>query len=218
MLWNEALFLGHVALVLVVVLGARRLGKAALITVMALLAVIANLFVLKQTVLFGLHVTCSDVYVIGSMLSLNLLQEHYGQREGQRAIWITFLAMVVFGLFSQFQLLYQPSPFDSKHPAYAALLTAAPRIVIASFAAYLASQFLNIKLFKLFRWGSFALRSTLILVICQLADTAIFAVLGLWGLVHSLIQIIAMSFAIKIVVILCAAPLTRLGEKVFAKP
>jgi uncharacterized integral membrane protein (TIGR00697 family) len=61
---------------------------------MALLAVIANLFVLKQTVLFGLHVTCSDVYVIGSMLSLNLLQEHYGQREGQRAIWITFLAMV----------------------------------------------------------------------------------------------------------------------------
>ena len=62
---NELIFLFHILLVLSFVLGALRLGKNALLSLLALQAILANLFVVKQISLFGFAVTCSDVFAIG---------------------------------------------------------------------------------------------------------------------------------------------------------
>ena len=72
---NESIFLFHVITILVFTLIAFRLGKTALGSWICIQALCANLLVLKQVVLFGLHVTCSDVFAIGGILRLNLLQE-----------------------------------------------------------------------------------------------------------------------------------------------
>src|ERR1700675_2749740 len=83
---NEAVFVLQVGAVVASVMGARRLGKEAVVTLAALLAVFANFFVLKQINLLGWTVTCSDAYVIGHLMCLNLLQQLYGKESAQRAV------------------------------------------------------------------------------------------------------------------------------------
>ena len=89
---NELLFFIHVFLVVSFVMGALRLGKAALIALSAVQAVLANLFVVKQIDLFGFSITCSDVFAVGGILSINLIQEFFGKEaaevSGTVNLWI----------------------------------------------------------------------------------------------------------------------------------
>ena len=82
---NECIFLLHVALVIGFALGALRLGKEALTAWVALQAVLANLFVIKQMTFLGFTVTCSDVFAIGSIAGLNLVQEFFGKESARKA-------------------------------------------------------------------------------------------------------------------------------------
>ncbi len=77
---NESLFLLHLVLVAGFSLVSLRMGAFALTTLIALFATFANLFVVKQMTLFGMQVTCSDVFAVGSLLAINLLQEFYGKK------------------------------------------------------------------------------------------------------------------------------------------
>ena len=106
--------------------GDGRLGKEAVALLAVLLAVLSNFFVLKQISLFGWTVTCSDAYVIGHLMCLNLLQQEYGKESARRSITLSFCAMLIFALLSQIHLLFTPSSFDTAHDHYAALLGVAP--------------------------------------------------------------------------------------------
>lgn len=211
---NEAIFFGHALLVIASVFVGLRLGPRALTATLALFGVLANLFVLKQIKLFGLSVTCSDVYMIGGMLGLNLLQEFYGKKVARGAVWISFYSLVLFGVMSQAHLLYLPGAQDLTQHAYSALLKPAPRIIFASFAAYLLSQLLDTEIFGRLKRGPLALRSLISLLICQSVDTILFTLLGLSGLVPCLSQIMLMSFAIKVITITLSAPFVQLITRV----
>ncbi len=215
---NECLFLAHTLLVFFFILLALRLGKEALTAACALTAIAANLFVLKQINLAGLSATCSDGYVVGSMLSLNLLQERYGGEAAAKAMATTFLAILFFALFSALHLAYIPHSLDTMDPAYQTILTPSPRIVVASFAAYLISQFANLSLFALikrhFSQWPLALRNLIALLPAQVIDTFIFTLIGLVGLVASITHVMAISIAIKWLAIVTLAPLTALLRKV----
>jgi queuosine precursor transporter len=210
---NEMIFLGHALLVVAFVLSALRFGQRTLTATLALLAILANLFVLKQTHLFGLNVICSDVYVIGSMLGLNLLQEYYGKRAARGAVWISFFALLLFGLMSQIHLLYKASTYDTRDLAYHAILSPTPRLLFASFAAYLLSQLLDTELFGRLRRGPLFLRSAFSMTLCQVVDTATFTLLGLLGLVSHLLPIVLMSLAIKMITICTSTPFLALARR-----
>ena len=105
---NELIFLLHIISVTILGLIALRLGKSALISIIALQCVVANLFVTKQIALFGFNVTGTDVFIIGAELSLNLLQEFYGTDSAKKAIKISFLMLLSFLVYSIFQLWYIP--------------------------------------------------------------------------------------------------------------
>jgi len=87
---NECIFLFHIIAILVFTLLSFRLGKMALGSWLCIQVLCANLFVMKQVVLFGFHVTCSDVFAIGSILSLNLLQEYFGPKEAKKTTITAF--------------------------------------------------------------------------------------------------------------------------------
>lgn len=202
---NEAIFLLQVGAVVLSVKGAERLSKEALITLAVLLAVLANFFVLKQIHLFGWTVTCSDAYVIGHLMCLNLLQQHSGKLSAQKAIVLSFSAMLLFALLSQFHLLYVPSTSDIAHAHYEAVLGVAPRLFAASLTTFYCVQKLDlflfgkiIKLLPRFSWKS---RSAISLVISQAIDTLLFTLLGLYGVVENWVAIFWMSFAVKCSVI-----------------
>jgi len=213
---NEIFFLTQVLLVIGFTLGAARMGLAALTALVALDAVLANLFVLKQVNLFGFTVTCSDVFAVGSIVGLNLLQEHFGKESAKKAVAVSFMAMLLFMAVSQVHLWYQPAAEDAAHEAYVQILSSAPRIVLASIGVYFAVQRLDVSLFgwlqTRFNGRFLGLRMAISLVLTQAADTVLFTFAGLWGIAISLLDVILVSFAVKCLVIACGAPLAGLSR------
>lgn len=215
---NELFFFLHIIILIGFVLFALRLGKEALIACFTIQVILANLFVTKQMACFGLHVTCADVYTVGGLFSLNLLQEYFGKKLAKKTIWIVFFLLLFFVIMSQLHLCYKPSEYDSMHGAYYAILGYAPRIMLTSFLVALLTQKLDVEVYGflkkklpekglILRFGGSSL-------ITQALDTAFFTLIALRGIVHSMGDIILMSYLIKVIVILCIAPFTTLAKRI----
>lgn len=207
---NEWLFFFHIVLVLLFAWGAVRLGREALIAWITIQALVANLFVIKQIDLFGMTVTCSDVYAIGSILGLNLLQEYFGKIWASRATWICFFMMLFFALMAEIHLHYIPSFADTTQTSYERLLSTTPRLLLASLFTFFLVQKIDIALFgilqRTFPKKSLTLRASLSLIFSQFLDTVLFSVLGLYGVVASLSSVIFLSFFIKLILIVAMMP------------
>lgn len=210
---NELIFFAQIFLIVGFALGAFKLGKEALVAWVAIQALIANLFVLKQITLLGLEVTASDAFAIGSLLGLNFLQEYFSRAEANRATWICFFFMLFFVLVSQLHLLYQPSPSDTTQSAFLTILIPSPRLLIASMSVFFIVQQVDIRLFAFLRnrltRTSFALRAAMTLAVTQLLDTILFSFAGLYGIVASVTDVIIMSFVVKLIVISCFTSCVR---------
>jgi len=214
---NEIILLSHAIIVSLCALGALRMGKEALITFISVQGILANVFVVKQTVLFGYTVTCSDAFTIGAVLGLNLLQEYFGRDATKQAIWISFGALVFYGVMTQIHLTYAPALVDTMHGHYDAILGFMPRIVIASFMVYLITQLIDAWLYakvKTLVNGRFLLiRNYFSMTVSQFIDTVLFSFLGLYGIVDNIWHIIFMSYAIKLVTIAIASPFITFSKK-----
>jgi len=210
---NEILFIIHAILVTLCGFGALRLGKGALIAWVTLQAILANLFVIKQMQFFGFHVTCSDVFVIGSALGLNLLREFYGRDSAKEALTSSLFGMVFFVLAAKIHLLYIPSPYDTAHPSFLEILTPSPRLLIASLGVFLIVQRIDLLLFEYLKPVPLALRNVLSISASQFLDTLLFSIFGLMGLVENLFDIIVISFLIKLIAVFLMAPLTHFARR-----
>lgn len=209
---NEALFLSHILIVIAFTLAALRLGKGALVALMALEGVLANLFVVKQMPLFGFAVTCSDVFAIGGILSLNLLQEYFGKDSAKQAVRISLLSLLFFACMAQIHLTYIPTSLDTTHTAFATIFSSSTRILFASLATFYLVQQIDVRLFPLLK-GKLPIRIAISLLLSQLLDTLLFTFLGLYGLVESVFDVILLSFSLKCLIIAASAPFTALSKK-----
>ncbi|MEI8364891.1 MAG: queuosine precursor transporter [Parachlamydiaceae bacterium] len=202
---NEVLFFIQILLIVGFAIGALKLGKSALIAWVAIQALVANLFVLKQITLFGFSVTASDAFAIGSLLGLSFLQEYFSREDAKKATWVCFFFMGFFALVSQLHLLYEPSLHDNTQEAFVTILSQSPRLLVASISVFFIVQRVDIVLFdflkKIIPQGGFALRIAITLVVSQLLDTILFSFVGLYGIVNSMADIILVSFFIKLIVI-----------------
>ena len=219
---NEIFFLIQILLIIGFSVGAARIGPNAMTAYVAMCGVLANLFVVKQMELFGLTVTCSDVFAVGCILGLNLMQEHFGKDAAIKTTTISFIAMVFFVLVSQIHLWYTPSIHDQTHAAFAAILKSTPRIVFASIAVFFLVQKMDVVFFGWLKnrlAGRFpALRMGIALLLSQFVDTILFSFAGLYGIVASLFDVIAVSFIVKCLVIACSAPLASLSRRFIKEP
>ncbi len=215
---NELFFFLHIIVVIVSVFVALRLGKNYLFTLVILQAVLANLFVIKQIDLFTRTVTATDVFIVGTILSQNLLQEYFGKKEAVKAINVTFFSLIIFLVMSKMHLFYIPSQFDTTHDAFQKLLFNAPRIVISSIAAFFIVQRLDVKIFtffnKVFKGKKLSLRIFASNIISQFLDTLLFSFLALFGIVESLSNVVVFSFLIKVITIALASPFMGLTKKI----
>lgn len=210
---NEMIFFLEILVIVAFVIGALRLGKGALTSWVTVQALIANLFVLKQISLFGLEVTASDAFAIGSVLGLNFLQEYFGKEEAKHATWVCFFFMLFFAVVSQLHLLYHSSTFDNTQSSYEQILSPAPRLLFASITVFFIVQQVDIRFFAFLKNNfphlGFAIRAAIALVISQFLDTFLFSFVGLYGMVVSVFDIIAVSFAVKLLVIFFITPLLK---------
>ena len=215
---NEVIFILHTFTTIFLGIGALKLGQQALIALVCLLGVLSNIFIAKQVTLFGCAVTCSDAYAVGSILCLNFLQEYFGREKVPQAIWASFFCLMVFLIMSQLHLWYLPNHFDTAQPHYQMLLSIMPRITLASLTSYLTVQVMDMCMFawlqRLLHGKFFTLRITLSLILSQTLDTVFFSFLGLYGIVGSVLQVIIVSLAVKLLIIALSTPLISLTKRV----
>jgi queuosine precursor transporter len=215
---NEIIFLLYSISIIITTLGALRLGKEALVSLVVLNSILANLFVSKQITLFGLNATASDSLAIGATLSLNLIQEFYGKTQAIKTIWISFAAMLFYTLISQLHLAYLPNSFDTCHQAYLFILGNTPRILAASLSVYLVVQQLDTRLYaflkKHYQGTPFLIRNNISIGCTQLLDTILFSFLGLYGIIDNIGQLIIFSYLIKLITILITTPFLALSKKI----
>ncbi|MFI5333443.1 MAG: queuosine precursor transporter [Candidatus Babeliales bacterium] len=218
---NELIFLTQVILISCSTLGALYLGKEALISLICLQCVLANVFVLKEITLCGLTATGSDAFTVGIVLGLNLLQEYYGRDSARKTIWLSFALLIFYILVSTIHLYYIPAATDIMQAHYAALFGHMPRIMLASLFVYLIVQLFDTALFaRLNQWFSgryLVLRVIISLSISQFLDTVLFSYLGLYGIISNITHIIIVSYTIKLTSILLSSPFVAL-TKMFKKP
>jgi uncharacterized integral membrane protein (TIGR00697 family) len=105
--------------------------------------VAANIIAVKLVALFGLTVPAAVIIFPVSYILGDVLTEVYGYREARRVIWLGFLSnlLVVLAIVAA-QVLPAASFWDGQ-AAYERILGYTPRILAASFLAYLVGEFAN---------------------------------------------------------------------------
>ena len=198
---NESLFFLHTLVTFFFLGVALFLGKETLVAFVATCWLFANFFVSKQIGLFGFEVTASDVYVIGAMIGMSVIQEFFGKKTAYKTMWSSFFIMGVSVVMSFFHLWYTPSAADTMQPLFEKILHPLPRLMIASFIAYFIVAKLQIALFSYlhrFQRISFAVRSFLTTALMIFLDSFLFVAIGLWGMFPSLGDILLLGIVIKL--------------------
>lgn len=191
------------------------MGLSALHSWLCLLGIAMNLFINKQVSILSFNVTATDAIAIGYLLGLNIIQEYFGKKEAQKHVKIFFLVSFGFLILSHMHLWYVPNAYDTTHQAYVEVLSNLPRILIASLFSFLVIQFLDISFFNFLKnkfKNFFTTRAFFSLTLSQILDTFIFSLIGLWGIVENLKDIILVSLAIKILIIFMASPFLTISK------
>jgi uncharacterized integral membrane protein (TIGR00697 family) len=199
---NELLFLGNILFVVGLDFIALRLGREFLLASIIVQGLLANIFVLKQVCMFGLVVTCTDAFIIGMVLALNLTEEVFGKESSNAAINSYFFSLVaLFGL-KLIHLAYLPAPLDDMQTHYSSILKDTGRIVVATLVVSFASLHLDRYLYRLLskrlNISFLFLKNFITTAISQLFDTIAFSYLGLYGLFPSMWDLIVFSYVIKL--------------------
>jgi uncharacterized integral membrane protein (TIGR00697 family) len=105
--------------------------------------VTANIIAVKLVDLFGLTVPAAVIIFPVSYILADVLTEVYGYRQARRVIWLGFLCnLLVIAAVVAAQILPAASFWDGQ-AAYERILGYAPRLLAASFLAYLVGEFAN---------------------------------------------------------------------------
>ncbi len=174
----------------------------------------ANIMAVKIVDLFGITLPAAVVIFPLSYIFGDVLTEVYGYARSRQVIWIGFgcnaLAVLAFWVGG----LLPPAGFWQGQGAYQAILGYTPRLLAASFAAYLVGEFLNslvlarMKVATKGRWlWTRTIGSTLI---GEGADSLVFITLAFAGTVAggNLFQLALTQWLIKCVYEALATPIT----------
>jgi uncharacterized integral membrane protein (TIGR00697 family) len=103
----------------------------------------ANIIAVKLVSIAGFILPAAIIIFPISYIVGDVLTEVYGYRQARQVIWLGFLCNLIAVIAIWIGGLLPPAPFWSNQAAYDAILGYVPRILIASFIAYLIGEFSN---------------------------------------------------------------------------
>jgi uncharacterized integral membrane protein (TIGR00697 family) len=176
--------------------------------------VVANITAVKLVIVFGLTVPAAVVIFPISYIFGDVLTEVYGYQRTRQVIWLGFFCnlLAVIAIWAG-QVLPAPSFWDGQ-AAYERILGYAPRLLAASFIAYLIGEFANsfvlakLKILTKGRWlWSRTIGST---IIGQGLDSFVFITVAFIGTIPTdgLLNAILAQWMIKSVYEIIATPFT----------
>ena len=103
----------------------------------------ANITAVKLVQVFGLIVPAGIVIFPLSYIIGDVLTEVYGYRQARRVIWLGFVCNLIAALAIWLGQILPAASFWDGQAAYERILGYTPRLLIASFLAYLVGEFAN---------------------------------------------------------------------------
>ncbi len=218
---NEILFFISVICVFLFSLIALKLGKAYLTAMVIAQGLIANIFLVKEISLFGLAVSAADIFIIGIILGINLLEEFFDQNSASDAINGYLFSLALFFVFSIIHKTYVPTMYDTTHESFIQIFQFSTRIIFATFFVSFCSLHLDRFLYRflsVFLGSSYLpLKNFLTGAISQFFDTVAFSYIAVYGLFSNIYNIIFFSYLIKIITLLLITPFLIIAKQLFNK-
>jgi queuosine precursor transporter len=156
--------------------------------------VVSNIIAVKPIAIGPFFLPVAVVIFPLSYLFGDILTEVYGYSRARQVIWIGFGCNVLTVAAIGLSIAIPPAPFwqlgalpspEKAQEAYASLFAATPRLLIASFLAYLAGEFLNATVLakiKIAMQGRHLwVRTISSTIVGQLADSLLFITLAFYG-------------------------------------
>jgi len=103
----------------------------------------ANITAVKLVAVFGLVMPAGIIIFPISYICGDVLTEVYGYRQARRVIWLGFLCNLLAVLAIWIGHILPAAPFWDGQAAYTRILGSTPRLLVASFLAYLVGEFAN---------------------------------------------------------------------------
>lgn len=115
----------------------------AVVAVFITCLITANIIVVKQSSLAGINFTAALITFPISYIFSDILTEVYGYRTARRVIWLGFFCNAITVGAIWLAGILPPSPVFDGQAAWDRILGSAPRMLLASFIAYLGGEFTN---------------------------------------------------------------------------
>lgn len=169
----------------VILLMMRLFGAVGLTVYSALAIIVANIQVqtatyyqfFKEPVALG-TIVFSSIFIVSDILT-----EYYGKAQARKAVWLSFIGMILVTLFMLLTASFKPAAgFGEAHRAIRVLFLPAPALITASLIAYAIGQLNDIWIFaslsRLTQGKLLWLRTLLATLIGAFLDNLIFSVLA----------------------------------------
>ena len=176
--------------------------------------ILANLLATKQIQFGPLNLTAGILVFPISYVVNDCITEVWGYRRAKLVIWMGFIMNFAFVLLAWLADMIPGAPYWTNDEGFHALFGLAPRVALASFAAFIAGSLLNayvMSRMKLRDKGRrFSLRAILSTVAGEAADSLIFFPIALGGIIptENLFMMMASQLIIKTVYEIIILPVT----------
>lgn len=175
---------------------------------------IANIIAVKLVNIFGLTVPAGIIIFPISYICGDVLTEVYGYRRARQVIWLGFGCNLLAVIAIWAGQVLPGAVFWDAQTAYERILGFTPRLLVASFCAYLVGEFANsfvLAKMKVMTGGRWLWTRTIgSTVVGEGLDSLIFVTIAFWGIIPAagLLSAIVTQWLFKVAYEVLATPLT----------
>lgn len=171
--------------------------------------VIASVLASKIITVFGLVVPAGVLAYCITFVVTDVVSELWGREKANTVVLGGFVALIFSLVLVRLALLWPPAVFWPHDPAFRTILDSTSRIIVASFTAYLLSQYHDVWAFHLLRrltggkhlW----IRNNVSTAVSQLIDTVVFITIAFYG-VMPVTPLILGQWVLKLTIALLDTP------------
>lgn len=218
---NESLLLVNGIVSTFFVYVAWKIGEERLYTAIVVFLILIATTGGKLVEFLGHETNAGNIFYASVFLATYFFLERYGKAGGIRTLWLSVIIVASYAGLVQLAILYEGAASTAAlNDALDVVFGDSIRVTVASIFAYIVSQFANIHLFcylkKRMQQHNVWLRANISNVFAQIIDSAIFFPIAFFGInVTNIWDIIITGLFIKIVYMVCAAPLLYLNRLEF---
>lgn len=149
----------------------------------------------------------------------DVIAEVWGYQKAKLIIWTGFTMNILVVVFIALAIYLPAAGFWPNQEAFAIILGATPRIVVASLVAYLAGSFLNAIVLSRMKVASkgryFGIRALVSTLVGESADSLLFIVIAFVGIfpTHQIVLMVITQAMLKTLYELAVLPLTTIVVK-----